>query len=340
MRKLIFFFLILGLYTAGWFAGALYLEHKINGFQILQSQKFREFSYKNLKVKGFPLQYAVHFDDLVFKGPVKNLGLEIGGDLNIDYTSQKCVIKAKIWNWRTFTVVNEGQSRLHLTREAHPGLTIDFQKLEGKIFLNHHRRVTQFDLKVQDPTLGYFSNSPFLKAEQASLDFRHGHQITATDRLAVDKIDCAFTALRISDKTCIQQLRLQCNILNPFSRGSVLRGLKIWRDDGGIVEIPELSIQWKNTTLKCAGTLSLDEQLRPLAGMTVTVTDYNPILEAFVTEKWLKPKEALAANIALALLKKSASNTIEIPLSIQDGALSIGPLIFSPIPSLETMLKI
>jgi hypothetical protein len=230
---------------------------------------------------------------------------------------------------------------MYYTRDAHPGFTISFEEAIGTVFLNNNCHVSQIEWKANKPLLRYYKGELLAKAEKISFGFRRAHQLTAEENVAVDKIDCFLEQLAFSPdaSTVIDGCELKMSIFNPFSRGPLLRALKIWRDDGGILEIHHFGITCKDIALDLKGTLSLDNHLCPLAAMVLKVNDYSKILQFFVEKKWLKSKEALTANLAFSLMKGAVAAPLEIPVSIQEGKMSFGPLVFSPIPSLETLLK-
>ena len=116
-----------------------------------------------------------------------------------------------------------------------------------------------------------------------------------------------------------------------------MRGaLESWRDSGGTLEVPWLSMQWGPTKLRAEGTLALDEELRPSAAFDTKVAGLGDTLDALVTAKLIRPDAARLAGVGLMLLARTPPGggepELATPLSATDGDVYLGPIKMGRVP--------
>lgn len=134
----------------------------------------------------------------------------------------------------------------------------------------------------------------------------------------------------------IERLLVEGNIpAVADSEASALSSVAQWRDAGGVVEIETLELRWGGLQLSGAGTLTVDDQMRPLAAFSSRIRDYGRVLEAFVGKGILTPREAAVARTVFDLMaRRSTDGSLEIPITVQDGRLFAGPVALFPVPPL------
>ncbi len=129
---------------------------------------------------------------------------------------------------------------------------------------------------------------------------------------------------------------LRARLLGPFPRTDMRGALESWRDSGGTLDVPWLSIQWGPTKLRAEGTLALDEELRPSAAFDTKVAGLGDTLDALVTAKLIRPDAARLAGVGLMLLARTPPGggepELAIPLSATDGEVYLGPIKMGRIP--------
>lgn len=110
----------------------------------------------------------------------------------------------------------------------------------------------------------------------------------------------------------------------------------LWRDDGGTVEIDRLAVEWGPLQMAADGTFALDRTLQPMVAMSTSIRGFNETVDALTTAGVVKRKDAGTAKMVLGLLAKTPANggapAIEVPLTIQDGVLSLGPAALAKVP--------
>lgn len=120
------------------------------------------------------------------------------------------------------------------------------------------------------------------------------------------------------------------------STGSKTDRLDSWRQSGGTVEVRRLSVRHGVLGLDSEGTAALDQNLQPVGAFTANITGFNPAVDALVDLGLVKADEGRLAKAALGLFATSPSGggpkQIEVPLTLQDRRLSVGPFPLIRIP--------
>lgn len=103
----------------------------------------------------------------------------------------------------------------------------------------------------------------------------------------------------------------------------------LWRNNGGFIDIQDMIINWGESQVSAKGTLALDDVYRPIGAFRAQIGGFNALLKALVESGKLEAKNVQTAVFALNLLAKTneeGARYLDVPISIQDGALSLGPL--------------
>ena len=102
-----------------------------------------------------------------------------------------------------------------------------------------------------------------------------------------------------------------------------------WRDSGGVIEIERLRLVCGALSIDGEGTLALDGRGQPIGAMSTHIQGYDAALDRLAAAQTIDPHVAAAAKILLRALARSNAEgaaTLSAPLSLQDRALSLGPV--------------
>lgn len=110
-----------------------------------------------------------------------------------------------------------------------------------------------------------------------------------------------------------------------------------WRDQGGALDVTKMHLAWGPVITDTNGTLSLDQEMRPLGAMTARITGHNVLVDIARAEGQLSEDGASAAKVALGLLAAANGGRLSVPLNMQDGHVFLGPVKFA---RLMPLLKI
>ncbi len=111
-----------------------------------------------------------------------------------------------------------------------------------------------------------------------------------------------------------------------------------WRDLGGRVDLPHVSIGWGALGVTGKGTLSLDRQLQPSGSFTLRIVGYDEALDAFATTGTLPPRAAAAAKAVLGLIAHipdgGGTPVVDAPVTLGAGQLMLGQIPVAHLPTL------
>jgi hypothetical protein len=135
----------------------------------------------------------------------------------------------------------------------------------------------------------------------------------------------------------IKRLTLDATLQGTLSDLSE-KSLATWRDNGGTLEVHELSADWGPLGFGMGGTVALDENFQPVGAFTASIAGYQDLTQALTANGSLKSSHASLINAALGLMAKPAGPdnipTIEVPITIQGQTLYLGPFKLCAMPSL------
>ena len=128
----------------------------------------------------------------------------------------------------------------------------------------------------------------------------------------------------------IESLAVEGEVKGPLAMGPVKPALAAWREAGGTLELHNVAAKWGPLGLSGDGTVALDKAMQPIAALSLAITGFSETLDALVAAGLVEQKKAGLPRMILGALSHNASNgsksTIKAPLTIQDGALLIGPV--------------
>lgn len=114
-------------------------------------------------------------------------------------------------------------------------------------------------------------------------------------------------------------------------------GLEAWSNDGGVVELDKLGLDWGPLSIDINGTLALDGRLQPMAAITAVVKGATAAVDAFGDR--LPPKETATIRSVVTAMSRPPEGggepVLQAPLTVQDRALFLGPFRLFRLPAVE-----
>ena len=137
----------------------------------------------------------------------------------------------------------------------------------------------------------------------------------------------------------IGKLVLRGTIMGRIPPGRPADALSVWQKSGGTMEIGHLELGWASLIVQAGGTMALDSSLQPVGALTGKISGYNETADTLVTANLIKPGAAMVAKFALGALSRTPRGggrpQIEVPLSLQEGWLYVGPVKLLRLPKIR-----
>ena len=101
-----------------------------------------------------------------------------------------------------------------------------------------------------------------------------------------------------------------------------------WRDQGGVVEITALNLDMNELKVRSKGTLALEKKFQPIGAFTINITNIDHALDSLEEKGLINVKDIFLIKLFLSGVSKETvkreTNSLEVPLTIQDNSIYIG----------------
>jgi hypothetical protein len=137
------------------------------------------------------------------------------------------------------------------------------------------------------------------------------------------------TAVKTTDWLVAGQVK------GPVPLAPLPAALSAWSSAGGHVELTQFNANWEAaTTVSGDGTVALDQRLQPVGAFSAVVRGYDEAVDAAVARGLMTPAQGTAVKVWLNARaeKDERGLKVKLPLTIQDGFLSMGPVKLAQVP--------
>ena len=140
-----------------------------------------------------------------------------------------------------------------------------------------------------------------------------------------------------SDATVVEtsDLLVAGQVKGPMPLMPLPSALAAWSSAGGHVELTQFNANWQAaTTVSGDGTVALDQRLQPVGAFSAVVRGYNEAVDAAVARGVMTPAQGTAVKLWLNARaeKDERGLKVKLPLTIQDGFVSMGPIKLAQVP--------
>ena len=140
-----------------------------------------------------------------------------------------------------------------------------------------------------------------------------------------------------SDPTVVEtsDLLVAGQVKGPVPLAPLPAALAAWSSAGGHVELTQFNANWEAvTTVSGDGTVALDQRLQPVGAFSAVVRGYNEAVDAPVTRGVMTSSGGIAVKLWLNARaeKDERGFKVKLPLTIQDGFVSMGPIKLAQVP--------
>ncbi len=287
-------------------------------------------AHSGIEVGGFPTRVAVTIarPEVVRPGP--------GGALS--WSGPAATFAASPWRSEVVDFTLPGVQQAQLSgRQPATNLRIMVRDVSGMLGPDDQARGWVLTAAGRDLGIAPYSvgqpvlhapavrlrlSTPEPFAPRAPLDF--GIEI---DRLAVPEPTGLFGAT-------IDRL-VVTGTLTPLPADLTADALTAWRAAGGAVVLHQGALLWGPLAAELTGRLTLDAALRPQGSLSARIHGYDAAIDILVRSGRIPAGNAAPLKLLARLLAaRSGDGATEVPVRLEDGWLSVGPIRIAPLPAL------
>ncbi len=138
----------------------------------------------------------------------------------------------------------------------------------------------------------------------------------------------------------IEYLNFDLSLFGPVSPGNTAQAVRLWRDEGGTLELNSFRVRWGPLGIETTGTISLDGEMRPIAALTADIIGYGDVIDALIMSNMIPLGDAFLAKVAFNVIADRPDDGSppvlrSVPVTAQDGGLFVGPVTVAKMPSLS-----
>jgi hypothetical protein len=318
-----------GLAAAWWFAQQS-LERGIERWVAERRAEGYTIAWRQQRIGGFPFWIEARFEQPSVAQPSAAGGWSWEGE--------SLALMARPWSPNAVTIEGSGRQILGMAGFSEP------VRLTGDGF----RAVLQLEsglprqgaVIVVAPALWTETERPDASARRLDLAIDKWPRGTADEKTesAAGRLKLGELALtpKLADRLPFREpidLGVSASLFGSLPPGPPAQALAAWRDAGGIVEIGQLDLNWGPLAMSGNGTVALDEKMRPLGAGTAVIHGWEAALDRLVQTGHVQARQASIARVVLTALSKPspAGTEVTVPLTAQDGRLSVGPVPIMPL---------
>ncbi len=303
-------------YSAYWFVAAGWLRDGVDAWFEARRAEGLAVEHQGLAVSGFPFRLVAEVAAPRIERPQA-----------WSWSAERLVIVARPWSLGQLRLVLPPEQRLSQRQGAGAARVFTVAAQRGFVLLSFGSgRLDGLTVEAAGVALA----TPEGEIRLGRLDAR-GRR---TSRTAID-LDIAIEDLVLPPRVNaplgrkIAHLALDGTIEGEMPTARLADALAAWSAAGGRIDPGHVAVRWGALSVDAVGTLTLDDELRPLAAMTAEIVGYAAVLEALAKTGAIKARDASFATTALGLLAKPGPNgarVLTVPLTAQNGTLFVGPL--------------
>jgi hypothetical protein len=291
-----------------------------------------------VKVGGYPAAFSI-----------KLSGVSLAWPSGFGFSAQSLKLRTHPWAIKSFKVNAAGGFAITLPPgDKRPPLTLAGETLRGHTRFSDSPMPLAMDLSADTVSASTSTTDGAGSREVtvATVEFVGSRPATppAVDTdlaydLSLKLIDLSAQALESHPLGgTIRQIVLHPQLLGVPPVTWDAAGIKRWRDAGGTVNLPELSLQWGQLSLSGNGTMALDADSQPEGAFTAHLSGFEQALDSLVAAGWVKMSAGSIAKLALGISAHPGPDgkpTVDAPVTIQNRHISLGPAKLGQLPELK-----
>ena len=330
MRRLIVWILIVaGIWMGLWAAGSIAYERGLNAWIEARRDEGWAADVAQLNVAGFPNRFDTTLTDVRMADPATGIAWSAPfvQFLSLAYKPYQVI------------AVLPGQ---HVFSTPLQTMTISHDRARGSLFLEPStslaldRSVIVVDAMDIASTLGWtlaLDQGRFAAEKVAATQngYRIGAELDGLEpssgtRLVLDPGGI------LPDRIETMRLDATLDFDGPWDRGAI----EVARPQITAIDLDDLSARWGDVTIRAAGELTVDDAGVPTGRITVKAVEWRRLLDMAIGTGLLADtfRPALERALELMAALEGPPNTLDAPLTFENGFISFGPIPLGPAPRL------
>jgi hypothetical protein len=292
------------LYLIYWYIVAANIKVEIDDWVAARADQGLAVSYKKLSIRGFPLYFKI----VIEKPKIQPLNFNATGKNIFAYKKWKvnsvsAVTKIMPWDLNKFEFYVSG---LKVRNKQNKELV----SVKSLLIVSN----TLPSGNDASPTVG-IGSAYALKIKSNEIHFAKflkfplGHDIS--------------------------QLSSDLRVTGFFGPKANIKSLDKWRDSGGIIEVRAFKTNYGLLMIDAVGTVALDKKLQPIAAMSAKFKGLFSTINRLKETGYIRPSDEALVRVILGIFSTRVGNgrrSISLPITLQDGQLSIGPASLMKVP--------
>jgi hypothetical protein len=320
-------------YTGYWFWLARTFQENLALWVDQQRAMGYRISYAAGEARGYPLAIHIALSQVTIDSPSGQLPWRLG-------TASK-TMSITPWSPLALRIVDGDEHvacNLHWVASGREyGLSIDGMDLTIHLSTEGDPPAIRISGKSAGVTeqgreiAGLIQPSGSLDLLQATSDTQNSAEFL----LSADGIDFVPPAQSDSKTVETYDWLVAGQIKGPVPLAPLPAALAAWSSEGGHVELTQFNANWEaTTTVSGDGTVALDQRLQPVGAFSAVVRGYNEAVDAAVARGVMTSSDGIAVKLWLNARaeKDERGFKVKLPLTIQDGFVSIGPIKLAQVP--------
>jgi hypothetical protein len=329
MRKLLFLLVTLTVLWSGyWFVGSSMIRSTATKLLAAQAATGVTAETSSLSVAGFPNRFDLTAEGIRFSDPASGVG----------WQAPFAQIFAMTWKpWHIIAALPPEQTVTLPGQEV----TVTSEGLRSSVRARPAASLPLAMAIVESGPLSATSSLGWTFAAQkavlslgAASATPNGYDITADIAdLAPDPALLQLIAPEGGLAATISEIRLRANatLTAPLDRHAGETQPRL-----AILALSDLAVTWGEVRLTAEGSIGPDDQGLAAGRINFTITNWRTILPILVASGTVRPQLARTAETMLEGLARQTGDpeVLKIPLTMQDGWMSFGPIPLGPAPVL------
>lgn len=326
MFKRVFGFLIaIGLlYGAAWLGAAYWLRGELQVILSNLTQRGYAFAHGEMRLAGFPGSVGISIPGLSIAAPAAEGGWR--------WEADRTRVSLHLRNLRAPVIDLAGTHRIRgLVSGNDEGVSLTIARGAARLAFAQDEALESIALDLTDTTIaGAKSTEAFLGIRQGSVQLS-----LATGHMTLSARDLTPTPMAPVLNPSIAALDITLDFTGPLPSGPLRQSLEAWRAGGGAIELRAFALDWPPLRASGTGTFALDPALQPMGAATMKFEGFFALIEALVQKRYVSEQNAQVAKAVLGMMAKPSAGgepELALPLTVQDGRLSAGPIALMDMP--------